>query len=194
METGLRHVRAAVGGFAAHPDPLAASGNFIALLVVSNQPFYPLYVYWLVSGKIAATFLTFLSTPFFLMVPILARKHSLLGRALLPLAGIGNSILCAKIFGVASAVEMFLIPCAVLGVLLFRPQERLASYAIVGLAFGAFIGLHGGYGAPFHDYSPAEYAAFARLNIISAAALTVCIALVFSNLLARSERAGDGPG
>ena len=62
-----------VRSYAAHPDPLVASANFIALLVASNQPFYPLYVYWLATTNIEPVWYTFLSTPFFLAVPALSR-------------------------------------------------------------------------------------------------------------------------
>ena len=69
------------------PDPRVASCNPIALLVASNQPFYPLYVYFTVSPHIAPTLLTFLSTPFFVAVPALSRRSPVFGRALLPLTG-----------------------------------------------------------------------------------------------------------
>jgi hypothetical protein len=50
--------------YAANSDPRGASCDTIALLVASNQPFYPLYVYFSVSRQIAPILLTFLSTPF----------------------------------------------------------------------------------------------------------------------------------
>jgi len=185
---------AALRAYAAHPDPRVAAANFIALLVASNQPFYPLYLWWLVSDRIEPAYYTFLSTPFFLAVPALTRWSSVAGRALLPLAGIANTILCAKLFGVASAVEVFLIPCAVLALLLYRPAERLAGFLIAGLAFLAFIILHGRYGVPAVAYSAAEYEALMRLNAVSAGALTACAALVFSNVLAAAERSAESTG
>ncbi len=179
--------------YAAHPDPLAASANVIALLVASNQPFYPLYLWWLVGEKIEPAFYTFLSTPFFLLVPALNRMNTVAGRALLPLAGVGNSVLCAKLFGTASAVEIFLIPCAVLALLLFRPRERLVGLVIAAIAFFAFLSMHGRYGAPAAVYSVTEYEALMRLNVVSAAALTCFSALVFSNVLAAAERSAETP-
>lgn len=178
----------ALRAYTTHPDPLVSAANVIALLVASNQPFYPLYVYWLVSNRFEPTLLTFLSTPFFLAVPALARLSTVAGRALLPLAGIANTILCAKLLGVASAVELFLIPCVVLALLLFRPKERLIAFVIAGAAFLAFMALHGHHRVPLAFYSVAEYEAFARLNALSATMLTACVALMFSNLLASAER------
>lgn len=178
----------AIKAYAAHPDPRVAAGNFIALLVASNQPFYPLYIWWLVSDQIWPSYYTFLSTPFFLAVPAVSRWNSLAGRALLPLTGIANGIQCAKLFGVQSGVEMFLIPCAVLAMLLFRPGERVIGYALTVASFLAWFLLHDAYGAPAVVYTASEYAAFLRLNVISAVALTICAALVFSNILAEAEK------
>jgi hypothetical protein len=184
----LEHGMAALKAYAHHPDRRVATANFFALLVASNQPFYPLYLYWTVGPEIGPSAWTFLSTPFFLALPALSRRNALLGRALLPLAGIGNTLLCAKLFGVASGVEIFLLPCAVLALLIFRPHERwIAAYPLAGVCFLAYFLLHEAYGAPLHLYTPAEYAALLRLNMMSAAALTACTALVFSTLLAQAE-------
>lgn len=173
--------------YADHPDPRARLANTVSLLVASNQPFYPLYLYWLVSEHVTPAWFTFLSTPFFLAVPALARRSSLAGRALLPLAGIGNGVLCAKLFGVQSAVEIFLIPCVVLSLLLFRPSERLWGYGLAALTTLAYFGLHDRYGSAAYPYSADEYAAMARLNIASASALTAIIGLMASNLIAEIE-------
>lgn len=179
--------------YADHPDPRVAAANTISLLVASNQPFYPLYLSWLVTDHLTPALFTFLSTPFFLAVPALSRRHAVAGRALLPLAGIGNTVLCAWIFGVQSAVELFLIPCAVIAFLVFRPQERLFSFVLAGIALGAYL-LGGRYGAPFVAYTADEYAAFARLNGMSAGMLTVFVALLFSNALAKAEGSGKAAG
>lgn len=162
--------------------------------MASNQPFYPLYLFWLVSRDITPAWFTFLSTPFFLAVPAVARWNGIAGRALLPLAGIGNTMLSAWLFGTASAVEIFLVPCGVLALLLFRPKERLAGLLLTALAFGAFLLLHDAYGTPMTMYDAAEYAALARLNIISASALTAFVVLLFSNLLADAEHSVETAG
>src|SRR5262245_36473986 len=116
----VRHMENRVVAYAAHDDPMAAACNLIALVAASNQPFYPLYVHWAVSDHVWPTFFTFLSTPFFLVVPAVARRCSKTGRALLPIAGMANTILSAKVFGPASGVEIFLIPCALIAATFFR--------------------------------------------------------------------------
>ncbi|WP_421593081.1 hypothetical protein [Shinella sp. M27] len=187
LVTGIR-------AYIRHPDPRVAAANAVALLVASNQPFYPLYLFWLVSHDITPVWFTFLSTPFFLAVPIVARWNATAGRALLPLAGIGNTVLSAWLFGTASAVEIFLVPCGVLALLLFRPKERFARLLLTGLAFGAFLLLHDAYGPPMATYGATEYAALVRLNLISASTLTAVVVLLFSNLLADAERSGEAAG
>ena len=187
----LKRLTAMIRAYAHHPDPRVAAANVISLLVASNQPFYPLYLFWLVSTDITAAWFTFLSTPLFLAVPAVARWNSVAGRALLPVAGIGNTVLSAWLFGTASAVEIFLVPCGIIALLLFRPRERVAGLALTALAFGVFLLLHDAYGHPFARYDAAQYAALARLNLVSAGMLTAFVTILFSGLLAEAERSAD---
>ncbi len=188
MRTAFGRLFAAIRDYIADDDPLVAAGNSISLVVASNQPFYPLYILWAVSGSVWPSFYTFLSTPFFLAVPALARRSSLAGRALLPLAGIGNTILSAKLFGEASGVELFLGPCIMIAALLFRRSERFVALLIVALAILIFASLHGGYGTPFHMYTEGEYARFLRLNAFSVATLTAFVGLMVSNAIGDIEK------
>ncbi len=181
----IRKAWGRVAAYAAHEDPMVAACNLIALVVASNQPFYPLYVYWAVSDYVWPTFFTFLSTPFFLAVPAVARKWPTVGRALLPLIGIVNTVLSAKVFGQASGVEIFLIPCALIAAIFFRSSERLISLALIGLALLVYLGIDGAYGTPAHLYSASEYKTFFRLNAMSTGMLTVFVGLVASGLLSR---------
>lgn len=183
---------APVAGYMAHPDPLAAHANWIALLVASSQPFYPLYVWWAVSGTIWPVFFTWLSTPFFLAVPFVARRNSFAGRALLVLAGIGNTLMSAALFGTTSGVELFLLPCLTIAFLHFRPGEsapgksslgeRWFSYAIAGALAFAFLYLRGWYGAsPIHAWTADELAAFLSLNAMSTGGLMCVVGMVRSD-------------
>ena len=187
----LKRLTAMVRAYAHHPDPRVAAANMTSLLVASNQPFYPLYLFWLVSVDVTAAWFTFLSTPFFLAVPAVARRNSVAGRALLPLAGIGNTMLSAWLFGTASAVEIFLVPCGVIALLVFRPRERVIGLALAALAFGIFLLLHEAYGQPLARYDAVQYAALARLNLLSAGMLTAFVAILFSGILAQTERSAD---
>jgi hypothetical protein len=165
-------------------DPLAEAANRVALIVASNQPFYPLYLYWLVDHEIALSCLTLLSTPLFLAVPAVARLSSRAGRALLPLAGYANTALCMKIFGPASGVALFLAPCLLLATLSFRPEERRVMVVVAGLGFlvlfaGEF------FGPPLQVYADAAYPSFFKLNAFSVATLSAFIGFAFANAFAR---------
>ncbi|MFP5454672.1 MAG: hypothetical protein ACLGHK_04145 [Alphaproteobacteria bacterium] len=176
--------------YAAHPDPRAESCNWIALAVASNQPIYPLYLLWAVGGDWWVSVWTFLSTPFFLAVPAVARRNAAAGRAMLPLVGIGNGVISAKAFGVASGVELFLIACALIGLLAFRGGERRWTIGIWAAAAGAAL-LHDHYGAPFGRFDASQYADFFRLNAYSVAALCGLVLLSLGRI-AWSEP-GKGP-
>jgi len=176
--------------YASHDDPLVAAGNWIALVVASNQPFYPIYLYAIVGEQLTPSLVTFLSTPFFAAVPALSRRHPAAGRAMLPLVGIANVAISAKAMGVSSGVELFLIPCALIAACLFRPSERKVGLPIVGVALATYFFLHGRYGAPIGNYSASEYGALFSLNAASAATLTVFVGLLLAGIVARAE----GPG
>jgi hypothetical protein len=160
--------------YAAHPDPLAATCNRIALLVAWNQPAYPLYLWWIVGGDWWVGCWTFLSTPFFASVPFVSRRHPLAGRVLLPLAGVGNGMLSAKAFGIASGVNLFLIPCALIVVLAFRRSEWRVALLLLGAVLFAWLGQEP-HGAPFGRFDAGQYAHFRRLNAYSVAALSIVV-------------------
>lgn len=174
---------AAIQRYVAHDDPLVAACNLLAVVVAWNQPFYPLYVYWSVSPVVWPTYYAFFSTAFFLAVPLMSRLDGRYGRAMLPLVGIGNTIVCTKVFGVASGTETFLIACALIPALFFRASEPVFRYGLIALAFIVYFGLHGSYGEAFHTYTPEEYSSFFTLNALSAATLTVFVGLLASNAL-----------
>ncbi len=178
-----------LAAYAAAPDPRAAAANAIALLVAANQPFYPLYIHAWVGDDGWVSAYTFLSTPFFLAVPALARRSSLAARVLLPLAGVANTLISAKAFGAASGVELFLCPCALIAGMAFSSRERWATLGLIGLSLAAFLALHDRFGAPLHEFTSAQYLRLLTLNVWSAAGLCAFAALRFSAAI--GEAAGE---
>ena len=165
------------------PDPLTQAAGIIAIVVASNQPFYPLYLHAAVGSAAWSAWLTLLSTPFFAAVPAVARRHSAAGRVMLPLVGVANTVLSVKLLGVASAAQLFLLPCLLLGAMLFRPNER-SFMALVFLAtFLAYFTLDGSLGSALNVFSPEEYQSIVTVHAASVAALTVFIGLLFSSSL-----------
>lgn len=179
----LQQIRAALGRYTAHPDPRTATANTVALVILSNQPFYPLYVYGAVSSVIWPCLITFLSTPLFAVAPLVSHRRPRLARCLLLVAGIGNTLLCRITFGSASGVEVFLLPCLMLSTLLFRRDERMFAIGFVALSFGAYLLPVDALTTPLHLYRPEEYAAMQRLNFFSAASLTTLVGWLFAGEL-----------
>lgn len=170
--------------YAGNSDPRAAFGNLVALLIVSNQPFYPLYVYWLVGNPAWVTLVSLLSTPFFFAVPALARRNALAGRVLLCVTGTFNTVLCIWAVGEASGVGLFYLPCILLGVLLFRAREWIAMAACTGLPMAAFLLLNSRLGAPLHGFTAAQYSSLVTLHAISVGSLIAFMGYKFSTSLA----------
>lgn len=178
-------IAARIGNYADHPEPRAALAGKIALVVASNQPFYPLYLHWLLGTTAWPAWLTLLTTPFFLVVPALAKRWSLAGRALLPLIGTLNTVLSVKLLGTGSGVELFLLPCALLATLLFSPDERLKTAPIPAIPLIAYLFVDDRLGAPV--IASTEYARLVALHGMSVAALIALIGLMCSTILAARE-------
>ncbi len=170
----------------AHDDPRTALANLVAILIVSNQPFYPLYFYAIAGSAAWVTVVTFVSTPFFVAVPWLARRNAVAGRLLMCLAGTLNTVLCVWAFGAASGVALFYLPCILLGVLLFRGNERVAMAFCTLLPMLAFYFLRDPLGGPLQVFSADEYASLVTLHAISVGSLTAFIGYKFSALLDRN--------
>jgi hypothetical protein len=170
--------------YTAHDDPRTAAASLIALLIVSNQPFYPFYYYFAVGNGAWVTLITFLSTPFFFAVPALARRNALAGRIGLCVVGTLNTFNCMWAFGEQSGVALFLLPCIMLGVLLFRASERGAMAFCAGLPMAGFLLLHNRFGAPLHVFSEAQYSSLVTLHSYSVGGLTAFIGYLFSTRIA----------
>jgi len=168
--------------YVAHEDPLVRACNVIALVVAGNQPFYPLYIHWIVGHCAAPSLLTFLSTPFFAAVPAIARRNARAGRAVLVLAGMANTVLVAKIYGQVSGVEIFLMPCALIAAAFFRPSERKISFGLLAVSIVIFLGLDGRYGTPICQATVAGEKALAGLHVLSAGMLVVFVGFVLAGL------------
>lgn len=162
-----------LGNYVAHPDPTTAACNRIAVLVAANQPFYPLILAWAVGGDWMTAAWTFLSTPMFASAPAVARRHSVAGRALLPVAGLFNGIVSAKVFGVASGVEYFLLAVGLIVLLALRDAPRAMAGLLLAIVATAL--LHSFYGSPIGRFTAEQYAAFRGVNIYSAICLSIFV-------------------
>lgn len=172
--------------YADNPDPLAKVASTVALVVASNQPFYPLYLHAIVGQLAWPAWFTLLTTPLFLAVPAVARRHPLAGRAMLPIVGTVNTVFCVKLIGLATAVELFLLPCILLAAILFRTTERKTMIPVLLVPFVAYFFLDSKLGAPLQTFDADSYGSIVALHAVSVASLTALIGFMFAAVL--SER------
>lgn len=171
-----------ITAYIAHPDPLTAKSSLIAFVIASNGPFYPLYIYLLIGWAAWPTGLTMLASPVFMLLPALSRRNSLAGRLALPLVGTVNTVWCTKLLGMASGVELFLLPCISLAALSFTVNERRIAWAVLALPFAFYLWQNhgGGIGGPLLSFTNAQNEAIRSLNIASVGTLTAFLGLVYA--------------
>jgi hypothetical protein len=185
----LARTLAAFNAYKSNPDPLAALANTVALVVAGNQPFYPLYLHAIVGSAGWPAWITLITMPLFAAVPAVARRHSLAGRAMLPLGGTINGILAVKLIGIDTGVELFLLPCVLLSAILFRSTERMVMLAVLALPFAAYLFLDNAVGAPLATFTASDNRAIISLHAFSVASLFALIGFVFpSNSAPPSNR------
>jgi len=174
----IRWVRA----YIASDDPYVAAANFVALVLAWNQPFYPVYLWFILGADAWIGVPDMLSGLAFFAVPALTRRWSLLGRAALVLFGIGNTIVCIELLGQESGVALFLAPCAMLAAILFRWRERFAMVALAGLPMVVWWGTRSGLGGPPVRFAPDRYASLFSMNAISVGCLMVFLGWVLAGI------------
>lgn len=176
--------------YAAADDPLTSASNRLALIVASNQPFYPLYVWWATGAVHSLLALTFLSTPFFLAAPWMTRRFPENGRLWLPVVGAVNTLFCARIFGEESGVLFFLLPCLVIAALSCRQSQwRALVVYILGVTLSLLL-LRGAFGSPLYSSTPEQVAALSTLNAYSSVTLSVIAAWIL--YVPREQGSGVG--
>ena len=177
---------AALSAYVDAPDPLVKANNVLALMVASNQPFYPFYVRFVAGDENYVSFLTLLSTPFFLTIPLLARWGSPIALAGIPILGLANGMLAMKALGTHAGIELFLIPCLLVALLLSHNHYWkivLGSAIAAALVFSAQFLLQT---TSLHTFNAQEYISLYRLNAFSVAGLTLFITYSFGR--ARFQR------
>ena len=185
----IQRMLAWLSAYKDHPDPVTKVANTIALVVAGNQPFYPLYLYAIVGSASWPAWFTLLTMPLFALVPAVSRRHSLAGRAMLPIVGTINGILAVKLIGTDTAVELFLLPCVLLAVILFRMTERVVMAAVIVVPFAAYLVLDPQVGAPLKIYSADEYRSIIAMHAFSVASLLALTGYLFASILSERDRA-----
>lgn len=163
-------------------DPHAAAVTTVAWLIVANKPIYPLYVWWFAGSGVAASLWTLAATPAFLAIALLGASRPLAARLALPLVGLADTLFATKLFGSASATELFVVPCLLLAVLSFRAAEAGWTRGLVAVLFAAVVLAHGRLGAPLHVWPDDALARLRDVNVFAVASLCAFVGWRFAGL------------
>ena len=172
-----------------HRDPLVEASNWVALLIGTHLPFWPLYVWWSAGAQAFPTaLLTVALTPAFLVIPLIARRHGLAGRAATPLVGIANTVFTVWILGANSGTTLFLAPCTALAAFSFRRRERWLMLSLAALPLLVYYVLQRHPLVPLHHYDAEAAASLFVLNVISVAVLGAAFGWLQADMYQRMEK------
>lgn len=163
-------------------DELTRASVTVAWVIIANKPFYPLYVWWLVGSGTQASLWTLVSVPFFLLVPLLARRAPVWARVALPVVGTLDTLFETKLFGEASGTALFLAPCMMLVALSFDCSEAWWQRGLAGLVFVAFVASHGRMGEALNVWSADELATLLSINAFAVASLMAFITIRYAGV------------
>jgi hypothetical protein len=163
-------------------DELTRASVTVAWVILLNKPFYPLYVWWLVGSGTQASLATLVSVPFFLLVPLLARRSPLWARIALPLVGMVDTLFETKLFGYGSGTELFLAPCIMLVALSFHAVEAWWQRGMAALLFVAFVVAHGRLGEALHVWNADELQTLFSINAFAVASLMAFVAIRYAGV------------
>jgi len=176
----LRWLRA----YTANDDPRVSAANTIALVLAWNQPYYPLYLWWIVGPDAWVGIPDAFSGILFFAVPAIARRSGLPGRVALVVIATANVVFCSMMLGEAAGVQLLYLPCGTLAAILFGWRERLVMLAMTSLPLVVWLLTRGRLDIPPIRFSAQAYASLFTLNAFSAGVLMV----FFGWLLAGIDR------
>ncbi|MGO9419715.1 hypothetical protein [Roseiarcus sp.] len=153
----------------------------VAWLVLTNKPLYPLTIWAFIGPEAAVRSLAVLAVaPLYAAILWLARRFPYGARVALPLVGLADTILAAKVFGPGSGAELFLVACGALAVVGFSGREATTARVLVMVVYASFILALGRLGAPLEAWPPDELARLFVVNAYSAASLAAFVGLRFA--------------
>ncbi len=178
--------------FAHDRDPLVEATNWVALLVGTHLPFWPLYVWWSAGAQAFPTaLLTVALAPLFLVIPLLSRRSGLLARAATPLVGVVNTVFTVWVLGTNSGTTLFLAPCTALAAFSFRRRERWLMLALTALPLIVYFVLQYRAPVPLHRYDPGAAKSLFVLNVISVSVLVAAFGWLQADIYQRMEKASN---
>lgn len=161
----------------AHRDPRMAYGNMIALLVGSNQPFFPLTLYAVLGDAARPSLWGVLSTFVFCAMPIVARRDPMQAKILLSLYASLHTAGYAVLMGQGAGFELFFLPCILLAALLFPARQKVIGWSLCAVPLLLYLVLQRLQIHP-HSYSGETVATLWQINAVSVACLTAMMGML----------------
>ncbi len=155
------------------------------MVIAWNQPYYPLYLWWIVGRDAWVGIPDAFSGILFFAVPAIARRSGMLGRVAMVVLSVANVVFCSMMLGEAAGVQLLFLPCGMLAAMLFTWRERFVMLAMTALPLVVWLMTRGRLDIPLVRFSQEAYASFFTLNAVSAGSLMV----FFGWLLAGISRA-----
>lgn len=162
-------------------DARAAATASIAWLVVINKPIYPLYVWWFVGTGTAVAWVTAVSAPLFLAIALGAARRPFAARVALPLVGAVDTVVATALLGQASGTELFFVPCLLLSLAAFSPEEHRPVRLLVAGLFVVFVACHEALGAGIVPWTAEQASRLRDINIFAVASLSAFIGWRFAD-------------
>jgi hypothetical protein len=179
----LRWLRA----YTASNNPRVSACNTIAMVIAWNQPYYPLYLWWIVGRDAWVGIPDAFSGFLFFAIPAIARRSGMLGRIAMVVFSVANVVFCSMMLGEAAGIQLLFLPCGMLAAMLFTWRERFVMVAMTALPLVAWLMTRGRLDIPPIRFSSEAYASLLTLNAVS----TGLLMIFFGWLLAGISRAEE---
>ena len=159
--------------YTASDHPRVSAGNTIAMVLAWNQPYYPLYLWWIVGRGAWIGIPDAFSGLLFSAVLAIARRSGLLGRVALVVLSVANVAFVSMILGEAAGVQLLYLPCGMLAAILFGWRERLVMLLMTSLPLVVWLLTRGRLDLPPIRFSAEAYQSLFTLNAVSSGILMV---------------------
>lgn len=173
----LKRISSGVGGFVGHRDPRMAYGNLVAVLVGSNQPLFPLTLYFVLGDAARPSLWGMVSTLVFCAVPLVARSNGFAAKLLLSLYASLHTAGFVMLMGQGAGFELYFLPCIGLTALLFPARQRLLAWTLCAVPFLLFFAVQRLAGQAGH-FGGEAVASLWQVNAISVACLTAMMGML----------------
>ena len=174
--------------YTAHDDPHVSAGNTIAMVLAWNQPYFPLYLWWIVGRDAWVGIPDAFSGVLFFAVPAIARRSGILGRIALVVLSVANVVFCSMMLGEAAGVQLLFLPCGMLAAMLFSWRERFVMLAMTALPLVVWLLTRGRLDIPPIRFPAEAYASLFTLNAVSAGSLMVFFGWLLAGINREASR------